>query len=251
MTTISHGGPPAAAMCDATVLACQRASWLPRVPRRRTCATDVAYFVAARWGFGIWGSPLHEPLPWSRFASEWFDIAGRLRLAQSEKARERLGIRHRRVGVAERLQLLGWRHQQLLDDQVGHLVDARTRFGRQRRHLELEPFELGAPDLLEPLAQRDDGGNGAARAEPCAELLDLLEHDRFRARDLARAPREVLAHRRLQVVDVVEEDLLDLAGFGLDVARQRDVDDEERPVAPPAHHRLGVRLGQDRRRGAG
>ena len=68
---------------------------------------------------------------------------------------------------------------------------------------------------------------------------------------LAGPPRQVLAHGRLQVVDVVEEHLLDLAGRRLDVARHGDVDDEQRPVAPRPHHRLDVRLGEDRRRRAG
>ena len=39
MVTIVQGGPPAAAMRAATVLACQRASWLPRVPIRSISAT--------------------------------------------------------------------------------------------------------------------------------------------------------------------------------------------------------------------
>ena len=32
MTTMRHAGPPAPAIRAATVFACQRASWLPRVP---------------------------------------------------------------------------------------------------------------------------------------------------------------------------------------------------------------------------
>ena len=101
------------------------------------------------------------------------------------------------------------------------------------------------------LAQRDDGRDRPARAEPGAELLDLLADDRLGAGDLAGAPREVLADGRLQVVDVVEEDLLDFAGRRFDVARQRDVDDEERPVAPRPHDGLDVRLREDRRGRAG
>ena len=37
---------------------------------------------------------------------------------------------------------------------------------RKRRELEVEALELGAPDRLESLPERDDGGDGAARAEP-------------------------------------------------------------------------------------
>ena len=53
-------------------------------------------------------------------------------------------------------------------------------------------------------------------------------------------------HDRLQVVDVVEEDLVEIADRRLDVARHRDVDDEERPAAPRPHRLLDVRAGEDR-----
>ena len=71
-----------------------------------------------------------------------------------------------------------------------------------------------------------------------------------RVTSLARRAR-FSRDRRLQIVDVVEEHLLDFAGRRLDVARQRDVDDEQRPVAPRPHHRLDARLGENRRRRAG
>src|ERR1043166_7084948 len=112
------------------------------------------------------------------------------------------------------------------------LVQPRARFlARLRRkagELELEALELGPTDRLERLAQRDDSRNHTARAQPCRELLELVVDDLFSALDLARATREVLAHRRLQVVDVVEEHLLDLAGRGFHVARQRDRSEERR-----------------------
>ena len=131
------------------------------------------------------------------------------------------------------------------------ISSTRARLGRQRRQLELEPLELRAPDRLEPLAQRDHGRNRPARPEPAAELFDFLVDDGLRAGDLAGAPCEVLADRRLQVVDVVEEHLLDFAGRRLHIARHRDVDDEERAVAPRPHDGLDVRLGENRRRRAG
>ena len=96
--------------------------------------------------------------------------------------------------------------------------------------------------VLELLPERDDGRDGAARTEPRAELADLLGDDRLGAEDLARAAREVFADGRLQVVDVIEEHLLDLAGRRFDVPRHGDVDDEERAVAARPHHRFDVRL---------
>ena len=46
--------------------------------------------------------------------------------------------------------------------------------------------------------------------------------------------RQVLADDRLQVVDVVEEHLVQIADRRLDVARQRDVDDEQRSICAAA-----------------
>ncbi len=83
--------------------------------------------------------------------------------------------------------------------------------------------------------------------EPRGLLLD----DGLRARQLGAALGQVVLHDLLQVVDVVEEDLLEVAGRGLDVARHRDVDDEQRTVRPLAHDRLHEFARDDRGRGAG
>ena len=52
-----------------------------------------------------------------------------------------------------------------------------------------------------------------------------------RRRLLAALAQVGLGHRA-QVVEVVEEDARELRHRGLDVARDRDVDEEERPAAP-------------------
>src|SRR3954452_5694048 len=149
ITTISHGGPPAAAMRAATVFACHNASWLPRVPSR-----SVAVIVARRRDDDR-RSRRSPRLPSCAFA------IARERLhfppfvfGEREQPRQRLGVHRHRLGIGQRLELFGWREQQLLDNQVGDLVDARACFRRQRRQLEIEPFELGAADRFEPFAQR-------------------------------------------------------------------------------------------------
>ena len=60
------------------------------------------------------------------------------------------------------------------------------------------------------------------------------------ARDLGPASRQILLHDALQVVDVVQEDLFDLADLWVDVAWHGDVDDEQRFGAPPAQDHLDV-----------
>ena len=69
--------------------------------------------------------------------------------------------------------------------------------------------------------------------------VDLFVDDRLGPLELAGPPREVLLHDALEVVDVVEEDLLEIADAGFDVARQRDVDDEERRAGGAAASRPG------------
>src|SRR2546426_2747064 len=209
MTTMWQGGPPASPMRAATAFACQSASWLPRVPRRRAVVGGTASARPA------------VPGPKERLDTTGLLLAlglfFRLLLREPEQSRERLGVRADRLRVAERFQLLGRRQQQLLDDEVRDLVDARARLRRKGRHLELEPLELCAPDRLEALPQRNHGWNRAARSKPGAEALDFLADDRFGPRHFAGAAREVLPHGRLQIVDVVEKHLLDFAGGRFDV----------------------------------
>src|SRR5262249_37206864 len=132
-------------------------------------------------------------------------------VAEIEKAGQRVGVRRRRFRIARRLELLGRRQEQFLDDEARHLVDAGARLWGKRGQLEVEPLELRSSDSLEPLTERDDCRYGPARSQPRAEALDLLGDDGFGVRDLAGPARKVLADRRLQIVDVVEEDLLDLS----------------------------------------
>ncbi len=131
------------------------------------------------------------------------------------------------------------------------LVDARAGFRWQRGQLEVEALQLRLADGFESLAQGDDGRNRVAGSEPRGELVDLFGDDAFRTDHFARAPGEILADRRLEIVDVVEEHLFDLAGRGFDVARDGDIDDEQRAAAPPAHDALDMRLRENRRGRAG
>ena len=135
--------------------------------------------------------------------------------------------------------------------QAGDLVDAGAGFRRQAGHLRLEAAQLRLPDALEPLPQADDRRDDLARLQPLREARHFLVDDGFGARQLAAAAGEVLADDRLQIVHVVEEHLAEIGDRRLDVARQRDVDDEERPMPPRPHRLLDRGAGQDRFGGAG
>ena len=79
------------------------------------------------------------------------DLRGAVRLGrgsslllrrEAEQPVQRVGVRDDGRLVADRLELLGRRQQQLLDDQLRDLVDARARLGRQAGELRLEPLQL-------------------------------------------------------------------------------------------------------------
>ena len=171
-----------------------------------------------------------------------------LAIAEREQVAEGVRVRALQLLIGQRLELLGRRDQQLLDDQARDLVDAGPRLRRQPGDLRLQAIELGAADRLEALAQRDDGRHRRARARPRHEALDFLVDDRLGARRLAAAPGQALVDHRLQVVDVVEEDVVVAGDERIDVARQGDVDDEQRTPAAVPQRRLDARPGQDRRR---
>ena len=206
---------PAASSRAATVRACHSASWLPRVPMRSgECISRggaaIRVLVAALGG----AAPRRQPE----------QPVQRVRIGRDERL------------VADRLQLFGRRQQQLLDDQPGDLVDAGARLGRQPGELRLEPCQLRLADRLEPLAQRHHGRDDLARLQPGANFAASSPTIASARSSSLDAPRQVLLDDPLQVVDVVEEDLLELADGRLDVARHGDVDDEERPLAARPHH---------------
>ena len=55
----------------------------------------------------------------------------------------------------------------------------------------------------------------------------------------------------LQVVDIVDEDAVQLVHLRIDVARNRDIDEEHRPVAAAAQELLAMLFAEDGVRRAG
>ena len=110
---------------------------------------------------------------------------------------------------------------------------------------------LALPDLLEPLAQRDDGRDHLDVALAREELGDLALDERLGALGLARALAQVGVDHLLEVVDVVAVHVVERVDAGLDVARHRDVDEEQRPAAAAVHDaRAPSRRADDRLGGA-
>ena len=70
-------------------------------------------------------------------------------------------------------------------------------------------LHLAQPDLLQPLAQRHDGGDHLDVALPRQELADLALDERLGALRLARALAQVRVHHLLEIVDVVAVDVVE------------------------------------------
>src|SRR5262245_45754475 len=134
-----------------------------------------------------------------------------------------------RVGIAQGFQLFGWSQQQLFDDEVRDFVNPRSRFVAglrgKRRQLEVEALQFGPTYVIEMLPERHDGWNCAASLKPCVELAQLVGDDGLGASNFGGTALDVFAHRGLQIVDVVQEDLLDLSCSGFNVSRERDIDE--------------------------
>ena len=91
--------------------------------------------------------------------------------------------------------------------------------------------ELGGANLLGVGAQRRDRRHDVERGLPLAEALGLEGDEPLRVLGLDPAAGKRLGDDRLEVVDVVEEAAVELVHGRVDVARDGDVDEEERVAA--------------------
>ena len=108
----------------------------------------------------------------------------------------------------------------------------RRSLSEQPAQTALSLGQLGGPDRLGVLTQRRDRGHDVERCLPVPEPRSLGSDDRLRPLGLAAAAGEALRDDRLQVVDVVEEAPLELGDGRFDVARNGQVDQEQRSTPP-------------------
>ena len=83
----------------------------------------------------------------------------------AEHAIQRVDIPDPDRFIADRLELLCRRQQQLLDDEPRNFVEESPRLQRERRELRLEPGEFRPANRLEMLTHRD---------KRCAHRCDAL-----------------------------------------------------------------------------
>ena len=127
-------------------------------------------------------------------------------------------------------------HRRQVEQLVQDLRRHRLERPRARRRCSLAFASSARADLLGARAQRRDRRHDVERRAPRAEPLRLLGDELLGALRLGAPPGERLGDDGLEVVDVVEEAAVELGDRGIEVARNGDVDEEERPA-----RRVGAR----------
>ena len=139
--------------------------------------------------------------------------------------------------------------QELVDDLARQRLDRPALALGEPAEPALGLRQLGRADRLGVLAQRRDRRHDVERCLPLPEPRRLGRDDRLRSLGLPAATGEALGDDRLQVVDVVEEAALELGDGRLDVARNGEVDQEQRR-APPAAEPRSTCVARDHEPGA-
>ena len=129
------------------------------------------------------------------------------------------------------------------------MLDDGLLLGRERR-VEIGEALRGAGELgfaegfcrgLELL----DGLGGGGLGEALAVAVGFELHDGLCGLGLAAALNAVLLRDLLEIVDVVDEAAFEVVDGGIDVARDGDVDEEDRAVPAAMNKRAAVVRGED------
>src|SRR5687768_17402486 len=121
--------------------------------------------------------------------------------------------------------------QELRHDLARQRLDCAPLARRERGQPSLDAVELLLANRLGPRPQRGDRRHDVERELPRAEAVGFLGHDRLGPHGLLAPPGDTLGHDPLEVVDVVEVAALELVDGGIEVARNSDVDKEDRATA--------------------
>src|SRR2546422_567266 len=122
--------------------------------------------------------------------------------------------------------------QKLVQQRLAEVLDLSAILGAQMREAAQRALQLRGAHLVQPLAELLQDGHDDQPAVPRPEALDLFAHDALRRRDVAAALHRGLCGHRLEIVDVVQEDVLELRDRGLDIARHPEIEDAQ--GTPPA-----------------
>ena len=123
--------------------------------------------------------------------------------------------------------------------------------GVKRAQPAAHAVNLSLANGLQVLLQRNNGRHDIEGLQARLELVHLQLHDGFGAIGFGLAIGDVRRHHLLQVVDVVNEDAVQLVHLRIDVARDRDIDEEHGTVLAAAQELFAVLLAEDGVRRAG
>lgn len=144
----------------------------------------------------------------------------------------------------------------MVEDFVQHglrdLIDGgQGRLLLFRRHISEQlsmPFDFIATDFLDSVAELHDRRDNVARLHARAESADFEIHNLLGPTRLLEALLHVGINDLLQVVDIVNESIVDIVDRGIDVPRNRDIDEKYRLVAPAVDHLFRQRTRDDEMR---
>ncbi|ABA50496.1 hypothetical protein BURPS1710b_3601 [Burkholderia pseudomallei 1710b] len=168
--------------------------------------------------------------------------AGRVLVEAAHQVDQRIAI-----GAVRAVERARRAVNQLVGERLRQRIEHGVRIVAAREHL-ARALDFRAAQRVRLRMHVTDHGHDAACVEPLHEILHARLDDRLGLRD-GRLPRRIaFAHDRAEIVDGIEEHVLQLADFGLDVARHREVDHEDRPVAARLHRALDGAETDDRQR---
>ena len=121
-------------------------------------------------------------------------------------------------------------------DRPRHRLDARLVGLVEALPARLVLGQDPADDLVARVAQRGHRGQHLERAEPALEAGELGGEQALGPARLDLAAGGVAIDDRLDVVDVTEDDPGDVAAGRVDVPRDGEVDQQQRPVLASGHH---------------
>src|SRR5438874_9619710 len=124
--------------------------------------------------------------------------------------------------------------QELVHDLGGHGFDRPPLALVEPSEERFRLLQLRLPDLLRPCPQRGDCRHDLEGRMPLVELLRLGRDDRLGTFGLPPAEGQGLDDDLLEVADVEEVAAVELAYRGVEITRNREIDQQEPPPAPGA-----------------
>src|SRR5260370_15406 len=157
--------------------------------------------------------------------------------------RGRLRLRRRRFEGGDRGM------QQLIDNAAGHRLDSRFLLRRNLAQPPADAVNFRLADGFAVFLQRENRRHHFQRLHPRRKTVHLELDNLFRTLGLLLSLRRVLPGDRLEIVDVVDKQTVQLVNLRRHVARDGNVDEESRTVAAPVAQYFTV-VGAEQRFGS-